>query len=74
METLEGLDKTTYNNYRNRDNRRDKDRRDKPARSSQKIRFPSFNKPMFTKKDFETYQDIKFDKFEIQDAYNDYVA
>jgi len=44
------------------------------SRRPRKIAFPSFNKPLMTKKDFENYQDSRFDRQEVQDGYNDYVA
>ena len=61
---------------RDRGGRRDRDweggsRRD---RGSQKVRVPSFKQPQMTLREFENYQDGRFSRYEIREAYNDYLA
>ena len=50
-----------------RDRRRDNRPRGKP-------RFPSFKGPQMTLREFENYQDGRFQRYELRDAYNDYVT
>ena len=60
-----------HRDRRDRDrDRGDRGRKDRGHRV--KIEFPSFLKPMYTRKDFEYYQQQKFDKQSLYDAYNDY--
>ena len=62
------------NDYK-QSNRYDRDRGDRgDNRRRQRITFPSFNKPMVTKKEFENYQDSRLDKQEVYDAYNNYIT
>lgn len=51
--------------------RRDRGRKERQSRS--KIEFPSFQRPMYNRKDFELYQESKFDQQSIYEAYNDYM-
>ena len=42
-------------------------------RKKRSIQFPSFSKPLYTKKDFDNYQTGQFDRHELNEAYDDYV-
>jgi hypothetical protein len=56
-----------------REGRRDRDRHDGHSRSG-KIRFPSLRSPQMTYREFENYQDGKFSRHDLREAFNDYLA
>lgn len=70
---------TRGSNRRDRDRagRRDRDwdsNRSHRDRGSQRVRVPSFKAPQMTLREFENYQDGRFQRYEIREAYNDYLA
>lgn len=73
-------DRAHHRKSRNHDDDDRYDRYDRGARDRgdgrrrQRIRLPSFSRPMMTRKDFENYQDSRVDKYEMTEAYNDYVS
>lgn len=61
--------------YRDKSRGNDRDRGDRGSyRRPKKIQLPSFRDRLYTRKDFELYQSSRFDRNELADAYNDYVA
>lgn len=57
-----------------RKGRRDRDRNDGHSGARGRIRFPSLRAPQMSMREFENYQDGKFPRGDLRDAYNEYLA